>query len=214
MDFSKLFSFFENFPENFRFFQFRSISEKIFFGVEKKSWVQLRCKKLRSFDLWCFQRLPSTLTPSSKRLQNTRNKSTFSGKCCFKKKHSYIHIESVYALFWRKNLYMHFGFYMFLELIRVGSYWKVSEMNGNSIYWSKIAFGGACGALKRDYKKKQVSRRSISVKNNAICIWIQLLIYLQLWRPYRVYSRYIRKYRFSKISPCSDIFFEYPWNMT
>ena len=84
--------------------------------------------------------------------------------------YTHIHIESVYALFWRKNLYMHFGFYVFLELIRVGSYWKVSEMNGNSIYWSKIAFGGACGALKGNYKKKQVSRRSISVKNNAICI--------------------------------------------
>ena len=51
----------------FTFF-FRSTSEKIFFGVENKSWVQFRCKKLRPFDLWCFQRVLSTLTPSSKRL--------------------------------------------------------------------------------------------------------------------------------------------------
>ena len=47
---------------------FRSISEKIFFGVEKKSLVQFRCKKLRPFELWCFQRVLSTLTPPSKRL--------------------------------------------------------------------------------------------------------------------------------------------------
>ena len=52
---------FSRFSANFRklslFFHifFRSISEKIFFGVEKKSWVQFRCKKLRPFDLWCFR---------------------------------------------------------------------------------------------------------------------------------------------------------------
>ena len=51
----------------FFFYFFWSISEKIFFGVEKKSWVQFRCKKLRPFDLWCFQRVLSTLTPPSKR---------------------------------------------------------------------------------------------------------------------------------------------------
>ena len=55
--------FIENFDfVHFFYFFFRSISEKIFFGVEKKSWVQFRCKKLRPFDLWCFQRVLSTLT--------------------------------------------------------------------------------------------------------------------------------------------------------
>ena len=33
-----------------------------FFGVEKKSWIQLRCKKLRSLDCWCFQSDPSNPT--------------------------------------------------------------------------------------------------------------------------------------------------------
>ena len=47
---------------------FRSTSEKNIFRSWKKSWVQFRCKKLRPFDLWCFQRVLSTLTPSSKRL--------------------------------------------------------------------------------------------------------------------------------------------------
>ena len=68
------FSIFE-FPEKNIFpkkikFCFRSILEKIFFGVEKKSWGQLRCKKMCSFDLWCFQRVLSTLTPSSKHFKS------------------------------------------------------------------------------------------------------------------------------------------------
>ena len=33
------------------------------------------------------------------------------------------------------------------------------KMKENWIKWCKIAFGGACGALKRKYKKKQDSRR-------------------------------------------------------
>ena len=63
------FSFFENFSKNVFFSLFFPIDlRKIFFGVEKKSWVQFRCKKLRPFDLWCFQRVLSTLIPSSKGL--------------------------------------------------------------------------------------------------------------------------------------------------
>ena len=38
------------------------------------------------------------------------------------------------------------------------------KMKGNWIKWCKIAFGGACGALKRKYKKKQDSRRLFSVR--------------------------------------------------
>ena len=39
------------------------------------------------------------------------------------------------------------------------------KMKGNWIRWCKISFGGACGALKRKYKKKQDSRRLFSVQN-------------------------------------------------
>ena len=34
---------------------FVSITKYIYFGLEKKSWGQLRCRKVRSFDFWCFQ---------------------------------------------------------------------------------------------------------------------------------------------------------------
>ena len=39
------------------------------------------------------------------------------------------------------------------------------KMKGNWIKWLKIAFGGACGALKRKYKKKQDSIRLFSARN-------------------------------------------------
>ena len=42
------------------------------------------------------------------------------------------------------------------------------KMKGNWIKWCKIAFGGACGALKRKYKKKQDSRRLFSAQG-CIC---------------------------------------------
>ena len=48
-------------PKKF-FFQktFLEWAKNIFFGVEIFWWVQLRCKKLWSFDLWCFQSVWST----------------------------------------------------------------------------------------------------------------------------------------------------------
>ena len=49
---------------HFFFWKKKIDREKIyFFGVEKKIGVQLRCKKIWSFDLWGFQRVLSTLTP-------------------------------------------------------------------------------------------------------------------------------------------------------
>ena len=48
----------------------------------------------------------------------------------------------------------------FLDYIMSGSI----KMKGNWIKWCKIAFGGACGALKRKYKKKQDSRRLFSAQ--------------------------------------------------
>ena len=65
MIFIENFDFFNfgKFSNIFFFFTFfRSISEKIFFGVEKQSWVQFRCKKSWSFDLWCFQSDSGTLS--------------------------------------------------------------------------------------------------------------------------------------------------------
>ena len=60
--------------------------------------------------------------------------------------------------------------YMLFKTIILVS-WIISclealEMKGNWIKWFKISFGGACGALKRKYKKKQDSRRLFSVQKN------------------------------------------------
>ena len=64
IEFFWLFSNFEKFSKFsiFHFYFFRSISEKIFFGVEKKCWVQFRCRKLCSFHLWYFRRVLISLT--------------------------------------------------------------------------------------------------------------------------------------------------------
>ena len=50
IDFSLKFPIFPDFLKIFRKIFFRS-PKKYFFGVEKKSWAQLRCRKVRSFDL-------------------------------------------------------------------------------------------------------------------------------------------------------------------
>ena len=50
-----IFEQFSRMPTFWFYFFFRSISEKLFFGVEKKAGVQFRCKKLRPFDLWGFR---------------------------------------------------------------------------------------------------------------------------------------------------------------
>ena len=50
------FFIFHFFLKNFFFPKklFWSNPEKLFFGLRKKSWVKLRCRKVRSFDCWCF----------------------------------------------------------------------------------------------------------------------------------------------------------------
>ena len=57
-------SFFSKIFFRIRFFRnnmFFDLEKIFFFGVEKKSWVQLRCKKVWSFDCWCFQSDPSKM---------------------------------------------------------------------------------------------------------------------------------------------------------
>ena len=51
---------------------------------------------------------------------------------------------------------------LFQTNYQVKSCLEASEMKGNWNRRWKIAFGGACGGLKRKYKKKQNSRRSFS----------------------------------------------------
>ena len=67
--FSIVFGIFRKSNEKFFEEIFRSPKKNFFLGVEIFWGYQYRCKKICSFDLWCFQSSPSTLSPPNQPIQ-------------------------------------------------------------------------------------------------------------------------------------------------